>query len=125
MDFMEEQRRRALLSFDCEKSVGVILSLIQDLEVLQQLMIQGQFKEGLYMAERCCWNSIIACDIDELPTVGLKTVQGMILNEIARLDSTFWHNAKQGIYNVAADGNCSSIINVCKQAIDQLRAATR
>ena len=125
MDFMENQRRKALLSLECERSVGVILSFIQEIEVLQKFMNRGQFNEGLYMAERCCCNSIIACEINELPTVGLRTVQGMILNEIARLDSTFWDDAKQGIFNIAADGNCSHIINVCRQAIDQLRAATR
>lgn len=124
MDYMESQRRQALLIADCEKSVGIILEFIQELETLQTFMNRGRYKEGIFMAQRCCYNSIIACDNNELPTVGLRTVQNMILNEIIRLDSTFCNNVEQGIYNIAADGNCSSIINVCNQAIIQLRKAT-
>ena len=106
---MEQQRKKVLLVNDCEKSVSIILEFISDLETLQSFMDKKRYNEGVWMAQRCCDNPIISCDINELPTVGLKTVQGMILNDIAQLDSVFCDDAVQGIYNIAADGNCPCI----------------
>lgn len=120
---LDEQHRRALLKYDCEESVSIILEFIRDLEALQTFMTQGQDAEGLFMARRCCRNPIIACEKNELPTVGLKTVQGMILDKIIQLDPKFRYDAVKGLYNIAAAGNCSNITNVCRQAISQLRAA--
>ena len=122
---IDEESKMALLAADCAKSEGIILEFIEELEVLQSFMNQKRYKEGAWMAQRCCDNDIIACDTDKLPTVGLKTVQGMILDEIAQLDSAFCHDAGQGLYNIAADGNCPSIVNICRHAISQLRAARR
>lgn len=117
-----EQQRNALLKYDCEKSVSIILDFIKNLEVLQTFMTQGQDAEGLFMARKCCGNPIIACEMNELPTVGLKTVQGMILDKIIQLDPTFRHDAVKGLYNIATAGNCSNIINACRRAISQLHA---
>lgn len=122
MDFMEEERRRALLNLDCEKSVGVILEFIKEIEVLQNFVDRGQYQMGVQMAQVCCKNPIINKDI-KLPTVGLITVQNMILDGIMQLDPAFRHSPEQGIYNIAADGNCSYIVDICNRAIDQLYAA--
>lgn len=118
-----ERHEEALLNYDCERSVGIILDFIQKMETLQETLRRGKRKQGVMAAQICCENPIISCSSEELPTVGLKMVQGVICDVIVELEPESSSDIVQGLYNIAADGKCPEVIAVCKEAISRLRAA--
>lgn len=115
------ERKKALLELDREKSISVIIQFTKQLDALQSFANQRKHEETLWMAQKCSQNPIISCSNNELPAVGLQVVQEMILDAVVRLDPAFLRDQEQGLYNIAMDGECSYIVDVCRQAMQQLR----
>ena len=121
VDELDRQYKEALLERDRQQSIGVILSLINDIQALQSFAQNGDFNMVEFMARKCCKNPLICCEQDELPTAGLKTVQYNILNTIARLEPGYYSEPIRGLSNIALSRKCQHIINACNMAVQQLR----
>ena len=120
---LDQEYKEALLMADCEESVGIILDFIKYIEVLHDAAKWKDRRNGVRMAERCSEHLIISCRNDELPTVGLKTVQPMICRTLIQLEPECSHDIVQGLFNISVDGKCPEIVAVCRKAIEQLRSA--
>lgn len=46
-----ERHEEALLNYDCERSVGIILDFIQKMETLQETLRRGKRKQGVMAAQ--------------------------------------------------------------------------
>lgn len=118
---LDRQYKEALLERDRQQSISVIYSLINDIQALQRFAQNGDFNMVGFMAGKCCNNPLICCGQEELPTVGLKTVQYNILNTIASLEPGYYSDPIRGLSNIALSGRCQHIINACNMAVQQLR----
>lgn len=119
----DEKLKEAKLNYDREVSIGILLDLIKNIEALQNFAYREKQDMIVWMAEECCNNPIMSDDTEELPAVGLRVVQGMILDGIGKIDSAFSDDKVKGLYNIAVDGRCQEIVEICSQAISKLRAA--
>lgn len=117
----DAELRVAQLNLESEKFIGEILEFIKQLEILQCFINQGQYREGRWMAEKCCENPIISCEKDELPTDAIFAARDSIFEHIAKLEPMFRENHEQGLYNIAQKGNCAVIVDVCRKSIETLR----
>jgi len=114
---------KAKFNHDCSQSISVIIDLKKNLEAIQCFIERGDQETALFVTRKCCDNPIIAYNKENLPFVGLTSIQEDILSEIYNINPNFASDPMNGLFHVARNNMLSRVVQACNTAQKKIENA--